>query len=118
MPALHFELAQAILESEKSNPAMQDQAEKELKAAVAADGDSARVECEFGAIAILRSDLDQAYAHYSRAFAMNPGSTQAQLGLGQVLMTMEKPQEAREYLEMTVKSGTVNNAPNDRLEST
>jgi len=118
LPGVHFELAQAILESAKSNSAVQDEAEKELKAAVAADGDSASVECELGAIANLRSDVDQAYAHYSRAFAMNPGSTQAQLGLGQVLMTMEKPQEARKYLEMAVKADPLNTAAHYRLAST
>ena len=117
VPGLHFELAQAILESGRSNPATQDEAEKELNAAVAADGDSASVECELGAIANLRSDTDQAYAHYSRAFAMNPGSTQAQLGLGQVLMTMEKPQEARKYLEMAVKADPLNTAAHYRLAS-
>jgi tetratricopeptide (TPR) repeat protein len=118
LPGLHFELAQAILESARSNPAMQDEAEKELKAAIAADGDSAGVECELGAIANLRSDTDQAYARYSRAFAMNHGSTQAQLGLGQVLMTMEKPQEARKYLEMAVKADPLNTAAHYRLAST
>jgi tetratricopeptide (TPR) repeat protein len=118
LPGLHFELAQAILESARSNPAMQNEAEKELEAAIAADGDSASVECELGAIANLRSDTDQAYAHYSRAFAMNSGSTQAQLGLGQVLMTTEKPQEARKYLEMAVKADPLNTAAHYRLAST
>jgi tetratricopeptide (TPR) repeat protein len=117
-PGVHFELAQAILESERSNPVVQDEAEKELKAAVAADGDSSSIENEFGAIANLRSDLDQAYAHYSRAFAMNPESTQAQLGIGQVLMTMEKPEEARKYLEMAVRADPLNTAAHYRLAST
>jgi predicted Zn-dependent protease len=117
VPGLHFELAQAILESAKSNPAAQDDAEKELNAAVSSDGDSASVECELGAIANLRSDTDQAYAHYARAFAMNPGSTQAQLGLGQSLMTMEKPQDARKYLEMAVKADPLNTAAHYRLAS-
>ena len=118
LPGVHFELAQAILESARSNAAAQDEAEKELKAAVSQDGDSASVECELGAIANLRSDTDQAYSHYTRAFSMNPGSTQAQLGLGQVLMTMEKPQEARKYLEMAVKADPLNAAAHYRLAST
>ena len=118
LPGVHFELGQAVLESARSNAATQDEAEKELKAAVAVDGDSASVECELGAIASLRSDEDQAFAHYSRAFAMNPRSTQAQLGLGQVLMTMEKPQEARKYLEMAVKADPLNGAAHYRLAST
>ena len=118
LPGVHFELAQATLESARSDVATQEQAEKELTAAVTVDGDSASVECELGAIANLRSDTEQAYAHYARAFAMNSGSTQAQLGLGQVLMTMEKPQEARKYLEMAVKADPLNGAAHYRLAST
>ena len=118
LPGVHFELAQATLESARSNPALQDAAEKELTTAIAADGDSAAIECELGAIAMLRSDVEQAHAHYTRAFSMNPGSTQAQLGLGQVLMTMEKPQEARKYLEMAVKADPLNAAAHYRLAST
>lgn len=118
LPGVHFELAQAILESARSNPSTQDEAAKELKAAIAADGNSASIECELGAIANLRSDTDQAYAHYSRALAMNPGSTQAQLGLAQALMTMEKPHEARKYLEMVVKADPLNTAAHYRLAST
>ena len=48
---------------------------------------------------------------------MNPGSTQAQLGLGQSLMTMEKPQDARKYLEMAVKADPLNTAAHYRLAS-
>jgi tetratricopeptide (TPR) repeat protein len=115
VPGLHFELAQAILESSRSNPVAQDEAENELKRAIAADGDSAGIECELGAIEMLRSETDKAYKHYVRAFAMNPGSTQAQLGLGQLSMTMEKPEDARKYLKMAVKSDPLNAAAHYRL---
>ncbi len=118
LPGVRFELAQAILESARSNPAAQGEAEKELETAITMDGDNANVQCELGAIAMLRSDVDQAYAHYTRAFSMNPGSTQAQLGLGEILMTMEKPQEARKYLEMAVKADPLNGAAHYRLAST
>jgi len=117
LPGVHFELAQAILESARSNPAAQNEAEKELATAITMDGDSASIECEFGAIAMLRDDVDKANSHYARAFSMDPGSTQAQLGLGQVLMTMEKPQEARKYLEMAVKADPLNGAAHYRLAS-
>jgi Flp pilus assembly protein TadD len=62
------------------------------------DGDSAKTECEFGKIAFRRSDLDAAYAHYSRALALNPGEAEAQVGLGRVLAATQKPEEAAKYL--------------------
>jgi tetratricopeptide (TPR) repeat protein len=118
LPGVHFELAQAILASARSNSVAQDEAENELKRAIAADGDSAGIECELGAISILRSDTDKAFAQYTRAFAMNPGSTQAQLGLGQLLMATDKPEEAKKYLEMAVKTDPLNAAAHYRLAAT
>ncbi|MBZ5681901.1 MAG: tetratricopeptide repeat protein [Acidobacteriia bacterium] len=117
LPGVRFELAQAILESARSNPAVQDEAEKEFESAITAEGDSASLQCALGGIAMLRSDSDKAFSHYTRAFSMDPGSTQAQLGLGQVLMTMEKPEEARKYLEMAVKSDPLNGTAHYRLAS-
>jgi tetratricopeptide (TPR) repeat protein len=117
LPGVRFELAQAILESARSNPTAQDEAEKELRSAIAMDGDSASVECELGAIAMLRDDVEKAQSHYTRGFSLNPGSTQAQLGLGQVLMAMEKPEDARKYLEMAVKADPLNGASHYRLAS-
>ena len=81
------------------------------------DGDSARTECVFGKIASRRSDLDGAYAHYSRAFALNPGDAEAQIGLGRVLATMGKPQEAAKYLRMAVQSDPLNDEAHYRLAS-
>jgi tetratricopeptide (TPR) repeat protein len=115
IPGVHYELAQAILESAPNDPATQAEAGKELAAAVAADGNSAKVQCEFGRIALLKSDLDQAYQRYQDALRLNPGDTEAQLGLGRVLMTMEKPQEAKKYLEMAVQSDPLNAAAHYRL---
>jgi len=118
LPGVHFELAQVILESARGNRSVQDEAEKELATAISVDGDSAGVECELGAIAMMQGDLDKAHEHYARAFSMNPESTQAQLGLAQIFMAREKPQEARKYLEMAVKGDPLNGAAHYRLAST
>lgn len=115
LPGVHYELAQAIVESAQSDSAAQDEAQKELEAAIAAEGDSARVQCELGKIALLRSNSEQAQAHYARAFALAPNDTEAQLGLGRTLMTMERVPEARKYLEMAVKSDPLNGAAHYRL---
>jgi len=68
-------------------------------------------------IASRRSDLDGAYAHYSRAYALNPGAAEAQIGLGRLLTTMDKPQEAAKYLRMAVQSDPLNGEAHYRLAS-
>jgi tetratricopeptide (TPR) repeat protein len=115
LPGVHYELAQAILESSSSDPGAQAEAEKELGTVIATEGDSATVQCELGRITFLRSDSEAAYGHFARAFAMNPEDTEAQLGLGRVLVTMEKPQEARKYLEMVIQAAPLNSEARYRL---
>src|ERR1017187_6512179 len=63
------------------------------------------------------SDPDGAYAHYSRAFALNPGEAEAQIGLGRLLTTMDKFQEAAKYLRMAVQSDPLNGEAHYRLAS-
>lgn len=115
LPGVHYELAEAILESSSNDSVAQAEAEKELAIAIATDGDSAKVQSELGRIAFLHSDLPGAREHYARAFALNPNDTGAQLGLGEVLMSMEKPQEARKYLEMAILSDPLNSEARYRL---
>ncbi len=115
LPGVHYELAQAILESSPSDSPARAEAERELETAITTEGDSAKVQCELGKIALLRSNSEQAHTHYARAFALDPNDTEAQLGLGRALMTMEKVQEARKYLEMAVKSDPLNGAAHYRL---
>jgi tetratricopeptide (TPR) repeat protein len=117
LPGVHYELAEAILESAPGDAQSEASAEQELETAVKVDGASARTECEFGKIAFRRSDPDGAYAHYSRAFALNPGDAEAQIGLGRVLATMGKPQEAATYLRMAVQADPLNDEAHFRLAS-
>ncbi len=117
LPGVHDELAEAILESAPNDEQAQAQAEKELETAVKSDGDSAMTECMFARIASRRSDFDTAYAHYSRAFALNPGDTEAQIGLGRILATRGKLQEAAKYLRMAVQSDPLNEQAHYRLAS-
>lgn len=115
LPGVHYELAEAVLESSPTDPAAQAEAEKELAAAGAGEGDSAKVQCEFGRIALLRADLAGAHEHYTQAYTLDPKDAGAQLGLGQVLMSMEKPQDARKYLEMAIQSDPLNGEARYRL---
>ena len=115
LPGVHYELGQAIFEASSSDPAAQSEAEKELQTALILDGDSTRVQCALGKIALARSDLEKAHAHYAQAFSFDQTDTEAQLGLARVLMTMDKPEEARKYLELAVKSDPLNGTAHYRL---
>jgi tetratricopeptide (TPR) repeat protein len=115
LPDVHYELGEAILQSGLTDPGAQAEAEKEFRAAAALEGDTASLECQFGRIAFLQNDMDQAYAHYKRAFELNPGETEAQIGLGRLLMVKDKPEEAIKYLRMAVQSDPLNAEAHYRL---
>lgn len=115
LPGAGFELAEALLEAGPNRAESQAESENELKAVVDVEGDSARAECMFARIASRRSDLDAAFAHYSRAFSLNPGNTEAQIGLGRLLTTQGKLQDALKYLRMAVQSDPLNEEAHYRL---
>jgi tetratricopeptide (TPR) repeat protein len=115
LPGVHFELAEGILESSRSDAGAQAEAERELEVAVTTDGDTSKTECEFARIAWLQSQMEQAFAHYQRAYELNPNEVQAQLGIAKVLMKQQKPQEALKYLRMAVRSDPLNSEAHYRL---
>jgi tetratricopeptide (TPR) repeat protein len=115
LPGVHYELAEAVLEAAPNDAEAQAEAEKELEIAVKFDGDSAKTECLYGRIAWRRSDLKGAYAHYERAFALDPNEAEAQIGIGRLLITMEKPEEALKYLRMAVQADPLNGEAHYRL---
>ncbi|MGH9401318.1 MAG: tetratricopeptide repeat protein [Terriglobia bacterium] len=108
LAGVHYELGEAILQLTSADAQAQAEAEKEIETAREMEGDNSGIECQLGRIALLRSDTEQAYTHYHRAFLLNPGSGEAQLGLGSVLMNMQKPQEALKYLRLAVQSDPLN----------
>jgi len=114
LPGMHFELAEAILES-SNDAAAQADAQQQLDAAAKTDGDSSRVECSLGRLALLQSRSDAAYAHYQLAFRLNPNEVEAQLGLAAILAEKDKPQEAVEYLRSAVKADPMNANAHYRL---
>jgi len=113
---VHFELGEAILQS-SPDPANQAEAAKEFEAAESMDGDAAKAECGLGGIALSQSDLDRAFAHYQRAYKLNPNEVEAQLGLARVLMMQQKPQEAINYLLAVIQADPLNNEAHYRLAS-
>ena len=115
LPGIRYELSETILESAPSDPASQTAAESELQDAITSDGDSPGIECELGRIARLRSDADQAFLHYRKAYQLDPGELEAQMGLARVLMDKDKPQEALPYLRAAIAADPLNGEAHYRL---
>lgn len=107
LPGVHFELAEAIVESSPSDASAQTQAKTELESAVKIDGDSAKAECEFGRLALFQSQPEQALAHYRRAYELDPNEVQAQMGLAKLLLA-DNPREAVKYLRIAVQFDPLN----------
>jgi tetratricopeptide (TPR) repeat protein len=96
-PGLHFELAEML--SNSSSRSDQDQAEQEYKAALAANPFDERSESRLGEICARRSELKDAFAHYSRVVELQPNDADANLGLAKVLIAMSQPEKAQPLLE-------------------
>lgn len=103
LPGVHFELAEALMQTDPNNAAAQVQAKSQLKEAIQTDGDSANVESELGRIALLQSHTDQALAHYRRAYKMNPENATAAMGMANILEQQGKNEQALVYLRKAVK---------------
>jgi cytochrome c-type biogenesis protein CcmH/NrfG len=108
LPGIHFELAETLMESSPNDAATQKEARSELGAAIQVDGDSSKVQCLLGRIALLQSDTAQAYSHYHRAYELDPKDPQAQIGLAEILRLQDKPEEAADYLRMAVAADPFN----------
>jgi tetratricopeptide (TPR) repeat protein len=115
LSGVHFELGEAILRSAPSNAQNQAAAKQEFETAERTEGDSAAIECQLGEIAFRQFSLTDAYAHYRRAFTLDPGDAEADLGLGKVLMTSGKLQQAIAYLRMAIGSDPLNADAHYRL---
>ena len=115
LPAVHYELAEAILQSGAPNANSQAAAKQEIEQARKLEGNSSKLDCLLGSIDLQQGDLQQANARYAEALELNPADSEAQLGLGRVLMMMEKPEQARKYLQMAVKSDPLNVTAHYRL---
>jgi tetratricopeptide (TPR) repeat protein len=115
MPGVRYELAEAIIEALPSDPAARSDAQKELETTIQIEGDSAGIEAVLGRIALLQADTQGAYAHYQRSLAFNPGSVDAQIGMGRVLTLLGKPADALKYLRLAVQADPLNTEAHYRL---
>lgn len=108
LPGLHLELAESLMEDAPNKAETQAEARRELEAAIQVDGDSSKVECVLGRIALLQTDRAGAYSHYHRAYELNPSDVNAQMGLAEVLRLEDKPEAAATYLRAAIKVDPLN----------
>ena len=108
LPGMHFELAESLMEGDPNNATTQKEALAELDAARRMDGDSSRVESQFGRIAMLQSDTAKAQVAYAKALALSPGDSTAAIGMAEVLRRQNKPEEAARYLRQAVEADPMN----------
>jgi tetratricopeptide (TPR) repeat protein len=97
LPGLHFELAEVLNRS--SSAADQDEAEREYNSALAENSFDGKTECRLGEIFLRRTDLQGAFAHYSRAIELQPNDADANVGIAKTLTSMHRSQEAEPYLK-------------------
>ncbi len=105
---VHFELGEAILQLAPSDSQSQAEAKQEFETAMRMEGDSAAIECQLAELALHQSKLAGALAHYRRAFAMDPASSDANLGAGKALLAMGKSARAIPYLQTAIRSDPLN----------
>jgi tetratricopeptide (TPR) repeat protein len=108
LAGMHFELAESLMEGSPNDLETQKEASSELQAAIKVDGDNSKVESELGRIAMLQADLDGSFAHYQRAYQLNPADPLAEMGLAELLKQQHKPEEAAKYLQMAIASDPLN----------
>jgi tetratricopeptide (TPR) repeat protein len=108
LPGAHFELAEAILEANPNDPTAQAETQRELESALRVDGESARIECEMGRVALLQSNVDAALTHYQRARQMMPGNVEALIGVARILMRQDKGADALPLLQQVVDQDPLN----------
>lgn len=97
-PGLHFELAEALMKG-PSNSSGRQEAEKEYKAALAANPLDEKSECRLGQLAERRSDLKSAQTHYSRSLELQPDDSDANLGLAKVWISTGQNEKALPLLK-------------------
>lgn len=115
LPGVHFELAEALMQGNPEDPAVQAEAEAQLKDAMKIDGDSANLEWELGRILLMQSHVSQALVHYQRAYKMNPHSAEATMGLAEIMQRSGNDQEAAQYLRIAVQADPFNAKAHYRL---
>ena len=113
LPGVHYELAELLNTS--LDASVNDDAEKEYRAAVRENPGDERSECRLGEIDAHKGNTSKAYEEYSRAVDLQPEDADARLGLAKTLIDMNQQDKALSLLEETVKLEPTNATAHYRL---
>lgn len=113
LPGAHFELAELLHSS--SDPKVKQQAEKEFHAALADNPLDEKAELRLGEIELARGDVNHAFENYSKAVTLQPGDSDAKLGLAKTLIEMNQSDKATGLLEETLQLEPTNAVAHYRL---
>lgn len=119
LPGAHFELGEALLQKSKTLRERQE-AEEAFKAELAINPGNVSAECRLGDLYLSAGamDLDAAHKSYARALELQPGSSDAQLGMAKVLIRMGKNQEALDHLREATRLDPVGSSAHYLLAQT
>jgi tetratricopeptide (TPR) repeat protein len=113
LPGVHFELAELLSTSQDAS--VKKEAEQEYRAALAANPHDEKAICRLGDIAAQKGDVQQEYAEYSQAVALEPADANAKLGLAKALLEMNQDDKALALLEASAQLEPTNATVHYRL---
>jgi len=119
LPGAHFELAEALLQKSKT-VREREEAEEAFKAELALDPGNVNALCRLGDLYLSAGTarLDEAYQSYDRAVQLQPNFSNAQLGLGKVLIRMGKNPEALVHLREAARLDPIDSTAHYLLAQT
>lgn len=103
IPGIHFRVARLLLSKPDPNPAVAEEAKRELQMEIEIDPNNAGAEYVLGELARQESQWPDAIAHFTRAAKLETGFGDAYLGLGVSLISAKQFSEAVQPLETAVK---------------
>jgi cytochrome c-type biogenesis protein CcmH/NrfG len=113
LPAVHFELAELLHTSQDAT--VKKEAEKEYRSALIENPLDEKTECRLAEIDAQKGNTSRSYEEYTKAVALQPGDSDAKLGLAKTLIEMNQPDKAQALLEQTVQLEPTNAVAHYRL---
>lgn len=115
LPGAHFELAEQLRTS--SDPALNEQAEGEYKAALQVNRNDEMSWRRLGGIMTAKGDFKAAQEDYEKALALQPRDSDARTGLAIVFISLNRADEAVSLLETALKDDPTNIVAHFRLST-
>ncbi len=113
LPGVHFELAELLNTSQDAG--IKKEARQEFLTALKQNPRDEKAECALADIDAQQGNIAQASAEYSRVIALQPGNSDAKLGLAKILMEKDQNDKALSLLEDAIRSEPTNAVAHYRL---